>query len=1360
MADAAAGAAASAASTAGAGAGTGPPGVKPKTATTTPAHNDLAVPVALNEAAADSPTFRASVVSFGEQVDGIERWLEAYMRSTSKLVLDILALEETVNNFVARMSTGAGAGAGAHAHGPSGTNIIPGAAAEALLDSDYTALALRRVADGTREWWGQILGAVRRMDILAVEPIRAFLGGDLRAFKEARTALERTQRTFDQTLARYASQPKGKEPSAIREDAFAVFEARRAYLKASMDFCLLAPQLRFTLDRLLVRVCTDMWRESKRAHDAAANAPARTTWAAEMERVRGWSREMEASEAVFKRQLQAARRDIGEAALNAMRPSRELDDYNAYTVPFLSARGRPVQPKDETVASGPWEKQGWLFLRTQSGKPVRTQWIRRWYYCKDGIFGWLVQGPQGVLQGDEIGVLLCNARPAIQEDRRFCFEVKTKNQTTLLQAETQAQLSEWLDVFEVAKKHAFEATLSRDSSSLPGGVDPAFSVTTASIPEFSAKSLEAHLTSEDSMPSGFERSGTLPIPGAGDGGGLAPRASFDVGGAQGPRRSLTALAREEGETSRDHAARLMQNLHRKATFGDGGPSSSPGAAGGIASLISASHGLLPGYPAGILPGAPVAGAAAPRPPPLVTSLPADLPAGSLAPSTLAKPPAPTGLSRTAMVVTAERGLGMDRHRGMPMAIMANYWGSSVHTAARGSPAAAADPSSLPSTTGFETFPPNYPVELKAQTVQFRLLFPKVPLDEKLVLVFRAAWSSSSEAGPSNPGLMGYGRVYVTPDNMYFYGHQMGLVVAYGIPLDEISEVTAAPGKECDFIFLHLTEDANDSSFTRVTLKVFLEDLDLLHARLNLLVDDLQAEEPMDISSLLTALAGLEREAHVRKSPSVESWEEVSPTTPIDDRTALGRPAHLRGHRPQYHGSDRLLRRHMPKFRLPSQPVVYEPADMAKKAEERHFEISAKACFHVLFGDKSFVFPKLYFDRGAEQISQAPWTLGDHGKMRREFTFKVDHVDMLGRSRAAEVTDWQSIDVFSDHVTYVVTHVKTAWHLPHSQYFKLVSKIVITHVAKSKCRLAIYTRVDWSKSPAFSKKLVERQAMDDADHDAEQLAEVATDQVRRLGAHSRTKRAIQVYGHIGQQTQAVAFTPADDAASSDVAAGKKQGTSGVRPRTLTAMIFDTLRSFAESAASSLLMWAFAGLKKLFSVVTANRVILAVLAASLLANAAFSSRESSAWWAERRALRYMRRLGVGPNPVMSKVVYIADLDAAGIAEPPGSDGPPDSQWYVALPQTCTSMRMKKKGKEKKRKKQMFWVAGPNSFPSSPPPPRGSLALLESKQPANKVLMLTRTCSQLRNVPVHHKYDRYGRTLPRWRRWLEPTFCVLDG
>jgi hypothetical protein len=541
------------------------------------------------------------------------------------------------------------------------------------------------------------------------------------------------------------------------------------------------------------------------------------------------------------------------------------------------------------------------------------------------------------------------------------------------------------------------------------------------------------------------------------------------------------------------------------------------------------------------------------------------------------------------------------------------------------------------------FSPDYPPELKAQYAQFRLVFPTAAPDERPVLVFNAAWTSSSPGeGKDGQGMAGNGRIFVTPDNMYFYGHQMGLVIAYAISLDTIAEVTAAPGRDCDFIFLHLNQDMNDSGFSRITVKVFLDDFSLLHARLNLLVDDLQAEEPMDISEIIATLLSLEKEQYEKPSPSVESWEEVSSNTPIDDGTPLGRPVRRTGDaqgRYKAGGGRGLLRTPVQKVYLPAHAVVYEPEDMGKSVAERHFEISAKACFHVLFGDKSFIFPKLYFERRAKEISQGPWELQDHGRMKRQFRFRVDYVDMLGRARPGEVTDTQSIDVFNDHITYVVTHVKTPWHLPHSQSLKLVTKVVITHVAKSKCKLAVYTKAEWSsKAPALAKNMVQRQALDDAANDAEELAEVATDQVRKLGPHSRTKRAVQVYGSVGQQTQAVLFTP-DTTGEGD---GLKKASAQIRPRTLTAMLLETGRSFMESAITSVMMWAFAAVKRIFTIVSAHRVILVLLALSVAYNLLVVTQGSAAWWSERKASRYMNRIGVGPNLVMSKAIYLQDLE----------------------------------------------------------------------------------------------------------------------
>jgi hypothetical protein len=1241
------------------------PAIPPPAALTK--RSSLSIPVTLNEAGLDSPSFRATAVFFADQADAIERWLEGYVRTTSKLTHDILGLEETINNYLSK--------------------IIPPPGIVSV-DHDYTALALKRVGDGSKEWWAQVLNIAKKMDTLSVEPVRTFLSSDLRNFKETKRTLEQTQKTFDSTLARCVGQSKTKEPSSLREDAFAVYETRKAYLKASMDFCFFAPQLRLNLDKLLVRISTDVWREMKKAHDTAGSFG---KYGQEMDRVKGWSREMELTESVFKRELQLARRDIADNILAACKPSREIDDYSASTVPFLGSRG-PMHLSTQGKSAVVMEKQGWLFLRTMYGKPSRTNWIRRWYYCRDGIFGWLVNGPQGVLQGDEIGVLLCNAKPAVQEERRFCFEVKTKNQTLLLQAETQTQLMEWLEVFEVAKKRAFEASVGRDTSLLPGGVDPAFSITPSPLPEFSAKSFDAQVDEAVAL----ERAGTLPVPG-GDG-GIAARSSSDMNAP--PKRSATSLAREEGESGREHAARIMQklDLHRKATFtssADMMAMPSPGPSGGIASLISASHGLLPGYS-----GPALNQATSSKPQQGQFVLGPETKPGSLAPPTLAKPPTATVLSRTAVAYSGERALTANPTQLMPTAIMANYWGSNAwgqehsvrisHTdLTSDDPFGPNSPSikmttlgddetlKSPSTASLhkkaismdakitvpkivlpskdkpiqESFPPNYPTELKTNSAQFRLLFPSVPLDEKLVLVFRAAWTSTSEADKTIPQMAGNGRIYVTSDNMYFYGHQMGLVVAYGISLDTITEVTAAPGRDCDFIFLHLSQDADDTGYTRITIKTFLEDLDLLHARLNLLIDDLQTEEPMDAPELIKALLIMEKEELGQRSPSAESWEEISAHTPIDDGTAAGRSVSPKLSDFAYKSRKGSSRKQFPKFQLPTRPVMYEPEDTPNKVAERTFEISAKACFHVLFGDKSFIFPKLYFERRAQQIAQGPWKTNEAGNMQRVFRFKVTYTNRLGRSREEDVTDYQTIEVFSDHVTYVITHEKTPWHLPHADGFKLVTKIVITHVAKSKCKLAIFTKVVWSNAPKLTKHLVERQALGDASQDAEELAEVATDQVRRLGQHSRTKRAIQVYGNVGLQSQVVVFSP------NETDSTKKPL---INPRTLSWMLFETGRSFGESVASSLMLWAFAVLRKLWKVITAQRLLILLLGLSVIANITLSSQGSVTWWSERRASNFMNRVGVGPNTMMSKAIYLADLDEAVRSTAIQPSWPQNSYW----------------------------------------------------------------------------------------------------
>ncbi|KAF9895399.1 SNF1-interacting protein [Aspergillus nanangensis] len=1222
------------------------------------------VPVGLKEAALDSPTFRATTLHFSDQIEFLEKWLDGYAKAASRLSMDVAAMETVVSAFLSYSTN-------------------PLVVSEAALDHDYTLLSMRRCGDSSRDLWHGLVSTTKKIEHIVSEPIRAFIQEDLRNFKETRRILDQTQKQYDYLLSRYSGQSKSKEPSSLREDAFQLHEARKAYLKAAMDFSVQAPQLRNGLDRLLVRVSFDQWREFKMFHNNNGSTFAK--WSQEMDRIKGWVHEMEGSEKSSKRELLAARKQIEDAAEVVARPSRELEDYSISTVPYLGSR--PLSTFNMEGEAKP-EKQGWVYLRTLSGKPTRTNWVRRWAFLKNGIFGCLVQGPRtgGVEESERIGVLLCSIRPAFQEERRFCFEVKTTSNSIMLQAETQKELIEWIAAFEAAKRKALENPASTDLS-VSGKVtvqDPAFAISQPPAPEFTADpadSLTPHSHDEHSL---TDRGAMLPLP---ERDPTSLRASGDFN----HYRRLTSLDAES--SAREHTSRIIQklDLHRKSNHTVQPSNSIPGAGGGIASLISASHNAL------------VSGSTVPPSPSLLESDAnrsrsmtnrSELPT-SLAPPTLANPPAPTSMSKAAVIVSNERGIGLgqsDKTGGMPSGMMANLWGSSnwgfVNRLERerlglsevGQDSASQNRASSPmsdsskqiegdKTAGLAAgksqlvgprhrqtvsldgdaskvqrailgvaheYPSYYPQQLKIQDAQFRLLFPNVKKEEPLIMVFRATWNPNDQQ--EFPG-----RAYVTTRDIYFYSHYFGLVLTTSVSLESIKEVTAAPGRDCDFLFLHTIPPPGDDTPGRITVKTFLEPLKLLQKRLNFLIHDSTAVEPMGLEAIFKALTKMEIDAATR-TPSVDSWEDLAASGDrVEDEGANAQGPRRDLRPPIYVDKDldpsskkAVDGKDVAKFRLPTQPVQYVPQGNLHLAAEKVFDVSPKAIFHILFGDKSAVWQLLLHQRRSKDIKQGPWTRNETRNLRREFQYQIETIDMFGRTEDKAISDYQMIDVLNDHLCYVITDKRTPWHLPFKRSFRLVSKIVITFVAKGKSKLAVYTNVEWLWSPYGLQTVIEKQASGDLEQDALDLVDLVGDQVRRLGAHSRTKKAITIFGHVGRQSFVSQFPGEADF--------KLEPRKPRTQRTLVQLLYETFVTFFESAISSVMLWTFALIRWGWKTLSANKVIILLLISSVFINGLYSSRDAYEWWRDRSATNFMTRLGVHPDHVMSKAIYMRDIDEA--------------------------------------------------------------------------------------------------------------------
>ncbi|CAG8811800.1 27656_t:CDS:2, partial [Racocetra persica] len=279
---------------------------------------------------------------------------------------------------------------------------------------------------------------------------------------EVRRAYDKALEKYDSIIAKYASQSKTKEASALREDAFQLFEVRKTYIKNALDYTLKIIQFRsaldhFLMDQFLGGICAHL-----ELHDSCLMIYKGSENS--FDRLKGWLCESKKTCENQVPVLQDLRKKLEEEAINMTKPRRKLTKYTDHVTPITihptpnsSQSNRPPSPAVSLTDIPP--KQGYLFMKPLGGKGT---WTKKYFYLKNGIFWWASVGSgknrSTVEESEKIGVLLCEVRLDTSQDRRFCFEVVCGAKHYVLQAETETELKDWVTTFESAKRHAFRST--------------------------------------------------------------------------------------------------------------------------------------------------------------------------------------------------------------------------------------------------------------------------------------------------------------------------------------------------------------------------------------------------------------------------------------------------------------------------------------------------------------------------------------------------------------------------------------------------------------------------------------------------------------------------------------------------------------------------------------------------------------------------------------------------------------------------------------------------------------------------------------------------------------------------------------
>ena len=368
------------------------------------------------DCAEDSPRFRASLQLMADEVEKVQTWMEGVTK-TLQLFIDVLSkYGETSSSLAGKV-----------------TSSSP---VNELVDSEAGNGALRTFSDSLMCVSSFQAKLVDDLDDYLLAPLVQFIREDIKQMKDQRRIYERILEKYEFTLSKYAALSKTREISSLREDAFQLYDLRKSYVRASMDYTLNAIKFKFNFDKLLMSKYSDAMDSIKDFYMNSA------------EIYRGLD-----SRLVQLKQNLTNQTSFRQQRLDTLEFERSNAEerFISDTKPTMFI---PASSSVPTISSSLVEKQGYLFKKViPKSAMMAPYWTRRWFYIMDGKFGFqVVSKSRGQIASfPASNILLYEIRADDKQDRRFTFEIFSIKRSYVLQAETDEEMASWVSIFERAK---------------------------------------------------------------------------------------------------------------------------------------------------------------------------------------------------------------------------------------------------------------------------------------------------------------------------------------------------------------------------------------------------------------------------------------------------------------------------------------------------------------------------------------------------------------------------------------------------------------------------------------------------------------------------------------------------------------------------------------------------------------------------------------------------------------------------------------------------------------------------------------------------------------------------------------------
>ncbi|KAJ3199366.1 SNF1-interacting protein, partial [Dinochytrium kinnereticum] len=432
--------------------------------------------VTLDMAMRDTPAFRASLSGFEAELEGISRWLEGLIRGGKAYADELGRSNDVVVNLIQRMRN------------RRRISILDSTVVHTFSEALQTVCALR----------SKLLETLN-LDLISL--IQKFVREDIKEMKDYDKVHAKVTEKYDSALIKYASLPKTKESSALREDAFILFEARKLYIRSSIEYANKILVFKNNIEMLIVDRLMGMMYAHGAFFETSSDVfkglkPSMNALKTRLEEAR--------KTLPTPSEIESKKRSLEEEAISRANPGQPLTNSISATdlsslandketltpnsvhlmVPAVAAAAAAAASASFAGVSGcqtgiPTEKEGHLFRRVGTGT---KGWTRCYVILQEGLL-WIqtikhnsgagnnainvdgldmtvdsVLSPSGgglkagkLVTIGPISVLLCGTRVDKSLERRFCFEIYTPMKSFSVQAETEKEMYEWIAAIEAAK---------------------------------------------------------------------------------------------------------------------------------------------------------------------------------------------------------------------------------------------------------------------------------------------------------------------------------------------------------------------------------------------------------------------------------------------------------------------------------------------------------------------------------------------------------------------------------------------------------------------------------------------------------------------------------------------------------------------------------------------------------------------------------------------------------------------------------------------------------------------------------------------------------------------------------------------